>query len=345
VSVLDVCLEGVRLAARVKSPTSRPTGISVPFVPGSRKIIRAAQQSAICLHHEGDGPSSAGRMRTARRAPATRSASSHTVRGVTVIERNRVRVSGRPQGRPILFAHGFGCDQTMWRFVVPDFEVDHKVVLFDHVGAGGSDLSAYDPDKYGSLRGYASDVVEICRELELTDAVLVGHSVSAMIGALAVAEAPELFGALVMVGPNPRYVDDDGYTGGFSRADIRALLDSLDGNHLGWSTTMAPLIMGNPDRPELSAELTNSFCSTDPQIARQFARVTFLSDNRADLAALRIPTLVLQCSADVIAPDVVGEYVHRNVAGSVLTRLRATGHCPNLSAPEETTAAIRAFLS
>jgi len=262
-----------------------------------------------------------------------------------VAQRNHVRVSGLPEGRPVVFAHGFGCDQNMWRFVAPDFEVDHRVVLFDHVGAGGSDLSAYDPEKYGSLSGYASDLVEICRELGRTDVVLVAHSVSAMIGVLAVARAPELFAALVMVGPNPRYVDDDDYRGGFSRADVVALLDSLDSNHLGWSTTMAPVIMGNPDRPDLSAELTNSFCRTDPRVARQFARVTFLSDNRADLAAVRIPTLVLQCSADVIAPDVVGEYVHRQIAGSVLTRLRATGHCPHLSAPEETTAAIRAFLA
>jgi len=219
------------------------------------------------------------------------------------------------------------------------------VVLFDHVGSGNSDLSAYDPHKYASLRGYATDVVEICRELELTDVVFVGHSVSAMIGVLALQEAPEIFGAQVMVGPNPRYVDDDGYIGGFSRSDIVGLLDALDSNHLGWSTQMAPVIMGNPDRPELTEELTNSFCRTDPDIARQFARVTFLSDNRADLPGVGVPTLVLQCSQDVIAPDVVGEYVHRAIPGSVLTRLEATGHVPHLSAPEETTAAIRAFLS
>jgi sigma-B regulation protein RsbQ len=258
--------------------------------------------------------------------------------------RNRVRVSGVADGRPMVFAHGFGCDQEMWRFVVPDFEVDHRVVLFDHVGSGRSDLSAYDPRKYGSLAGYAADLVEICRELELTDVVLVGHSVSAMIGVLAEARAPELFGALVMVGPNPRYVDDDGYTGGFSRADVAALLESLDSNHLGWSTALAPVIMGNPDRPELTEELANSFCRTDPDIARQFARVTFLSDNRADLPGVRVPTLVLQCSEDVIAPEVVGRFVHEQVPGSVLTLLAATGHCPHLSAPEETTAAIRAFL-
>jgi sigma-B regulation protein RsbQ len=245
----------------------------------------------------------------------------------------------------MVFAHGFGCDQEMWRFVAPDFEVDHKVVLFDHVGSGRSDLGAYDPDKYGSLEGYAADVVDVCRELELSDVVFVGHSVSAMIGVLACRRAPELFGALVMIGPSPRYVDDGDYVGGFSRTDIAGLLDSLDSNHLGWSAQIAPVIMGNADRPELAEELTNSFCRTDPGIARQFARVTFLSDNRADLASVSVPTLVLQCSSDVIAPEPVGTYVHEHIPGSVLVHLEATGHCPNLSAPEETTAAIRSFLS
>jgi sigma-B regulation protein RsbQ len=244
----------------------------------------------------------------------------------------------------MMFAHGFGCDQAMWRFVAPDFAVDHRVVLFDHVGAGGSDLVAYDPGKYGSLRGYAGDIVEICRELELSDVVLVGHSVSAMIGVLALQQAPELFGALVMIGPNPRYVDDGDYVGGFGRTDIVGLLDALDSNHLGWSAQMAPVIMGNPEHPELAEELTNSFCRTDPDIARQFARVTFLSDNRADLADVAVPTLVLQCSQDVIAPDAVGTYVHAAIPGSTFTQLAATGHVPHLSAPEETTAAIRAFL-
>lgn len=264
--------------------------------------------------------------------------------GVTVGTRNNVRVSGPSSGRPMVFAPGFGCDQTMWRFVAPEFAADHRVVLFDHVGTGGSDLDAYDPQKYGSLEGYAADLVEICRELELSDVVLVGHSVSAMIAVLAHRRAPELFGALVLVGPSPRYIDDDGYVGGFSRADIAGLLDALDANHLGWSAQLGPVIMGNADRPELAQELTNSFCRTEPGIARQFARVTFLSDNRADLSHVDVPTLVLQCSEDAIAPDAVGEYVHRQIPGSVLTRLRATGHCPHLSEPEETTAAIRAFL-
>jgi sigma-B regulation protein RsbQ len=266
------------------------------------------------------------------------------VAGVSVIARNRVRVSGVADGRPMVFAHGFGCDQEMWRLVVPTFSSDHRVVLFDHVGSGRSDLSAYDPVKYNALGGYADDVVEICRELALDDVVFVGHSVSAMIGVLAAARAPGVFGALVMVGPSPRYVDDGDYTGGFSREDIAALLDSLDSNHLGWAAAMAPVIMGNPDRPELTAELTNSFCRTDPDIARQFARVTFLSDNRADLPGVRVPTLVLQCTADAIAPEVVGRYVHAHIPGSAFTQLAATGHCPHLSAPEETAAAIRAFL-
>jgi sigma-B regulation protein RsbQ len=263
----------------------------------------------------------------------------------SVLARNCVQQSGVADGRPIVFAHGFGCDQAMWRFVAPDFEVDHRVVVFDHVGAGRSDLGAYDPAKYGSLRGYAADIVEICRELGLRDVVLVGHSVAAMMAVLAHQQAPELIGALVMVGPNPRYVDDGEYIGGFSRTDIVGLLDALDSNHLGWSAQMAPVIMGNADHPELAEELTNSFCATDPDIARQFARVTFLSDNRADLPGITVPTLVLQCSDDVIAPEAVGRYVHQQIPGSVFTHLQATGHVPQLSAPEETTAAIRAFLT
>ena len=261
-----------------------------------------------------------------------------------VLDRNNVRVSGRRDGQPMLFAHGFGCDQQMWRFVAPAFEDDFRVVLFDHVGSGGSDLSAWSPQRYSSLRGYADDVLEICRELELERVVFVGHSVSAMIGVLAAAAEPARFDRLVLVGPSPRYVDDEGYAGGFTSEDIEGLLESLDSNYLGWSSAMAPVIMGNPDRPELGAELTNSFCRTDPAIARHFARVTFLSDNRDDLAAVTVPTLVLQCSDDVIAPDAVGAYVHERIPGSRLVHLAATGHCPNLSAPEETVAAIRSFV-
>ncbi|HVL90164.1 MAG TPA: alpha/beta hydrolase [Actinomycetota bacterium] len=260
------------------------------------------------------------------------------------LSRNNVRVFGNPAGKPMIFAHGFGCDQNMWRYVTPAFEDEYRVVLFDHVGSGGSDLAAYDFVKYSSLQGYADDVVEICRELELVDVVFVGHSVSSMIGALAATAAPDLFESLVMVGPSPRYINDDGYVGGFGREDIDDLLVSLESNYLGWSSQMAPVIMGNGDRPELGAELTESFCRTDPEIAAHFARVTFLSDNRADLAGVKTRTLVLQCSSDVIAPEEVGRYVTENLPAAELVVMKATGHCPNLSAPEETIAAIKAFL-
>ena len=261
-----------------------------------------------------------------------------------VLARNNVTVSGRPDGPPMLFAHGFGCDQNMWRYVTPAFADSHRIVLFDHVGAGGSDLTAYDRQRYSDLSGYADDVLDICRALDLTGVTFVGHSVSAMMGVIAATREPERFSSLVLVGPSPRYTDDGDYVGGFTTEDIEGLLESLDSNYLGWSSAMAPVIMGNPDRPQLGDELTNSFCRTDPEIARDFARVTFTSDNRAELAQVRVPTLVLQCSDDVIAPAAVGAYVHQQVAGSTLVQLAATGHCPNLSAPEETVAAIRAFL-
>ena len=262
-----------------------------------------------------------------------------------VLERNNVTVAGDPAGRTIVFAHGFGCDQHMWRFVVPAFEDDHRIVLFDYVGAGGSDLSAYDDERYGSLDGYALDVIEVLDALEARDVVFVGHSVSSMVGVRAALRRPDLVSALVLVGPSPRYIDEGDYVGGFSEEDIEGLLQSLDSNYLGWSASMAPVIMGNADRPELGAELTSSFCRTDPDIQRKFARVTFLSDHRADLPEVRVPTLVLQCSDDVIAPDLVGQYVHERVAGSTFRKLRAVGHCPNLSAPEETVEAIKAFLA
>ena len=261
-----------------------------------------------------------------------------------VLRRNNVTLNGAADGQPMVFAHGFGCDQNMWRFVAPAFEDRYRTVLFDFVGAGDSDLSAYDPGRYRDLDGYAADVVDVVQALDLRDVIFVGHSVSAMIGVLAVTREPDRFAGLVLVAPSPRYLDDDGYTGGFSEDDIEDLLSSLDSNYLGWSSTMAPVIMGNADRPELGAELTASFCRTDPEIQKRFARATFLSDNRADLASVTLPTLVLQCADDPIAPDSVGEYVHAQIPGSILVKLRATGHCPNLSAPEETVAAMADFL-
>jgi sigma-B regulation protein RsbQ len=259
-------------------------------------------------------------------------------------EKNAVTVTGNPSGPPMMFAHGYGCDQNMWRFVAPAFAETHRIVLFDHVGNGRSNLSAYDEKRYSTLDGYAEDVLAIIHELDLHDVVFVGHSVSAMIGVLAANQEPERFDRLVMIGPSPRYINDADYVGGFGHADIEELLESLDSNYLGWSSAMAPVIMGNPDRPELGAELTNSFCRTDPEIARRFAHATFLADNREDLPKLRVPALILQCSDDVIAPATVGRYVHEHVPGSTLVTMNATGHCPNLSAPGETIDAIRAYL-
>ncbi|MCX5384431.1 alpha/beta fold hydrolase [Streptomyces sp. NBC_00083] len=262
-----------------------------------------------------------------------------------IARRNNVTVTGNPQGRPVVLAHGFGCDQNMWRLTVPALADDYRVVLFDYVGAGRSDTSAFSEDRYGSLSGYARDVVEVCEELDLRDAVFVGHSVSSMVGVLAAAEAPERIGALVMVAPSPRYIDEDGYRGGFSAEDIDELLASLESNYLGWSAVMAPVIMGHEDRPELGEELKNSFCATDPEMARVFARTTFLSDSRDDLKTVTVPTLVLECLQDAIAPREVGAFVHEAIPGSTLITLDATGHCPHLSAPEATNEAIRGFLA
>ena len=262
---------------------------------------------------------------------------------MSVRTRNNVRVGGTGD-RDMVFAHGFGCDQNMWRFVAPAFETDFRTVLYDQVGAGGSDRAAYDGGRYASLSGYADDLVEVGRELDLTDAVFVGHSVGAMIGILASLKAPGMIGCLVLVGPSPRYIDDGDYVGGFDAGQIEELLEFLGENHMGWSAAMAPVIMANADRPELGEELAASFCRMDPEIARDFAKVTFTSDNRADLAKVRVPTLVLQCSHDSIAPRAVGEYVHSQIAGSRIVYLDATGHCPNLSAPDEVIAAVRAFV-
>lgn len=245
----------------------------------------------------------------------------------------------------MVFAHGFGCDQNMFRHLEPHFADRFRTVLFDHLGAGGSDPTAYDPVRHETLEGYAEDVLAIVRELDLHDIVFVGHSVSAMLGVLTAAAEPDRFAGLVLISPSPRYLDDDGYVGGFSEADVEELLASLDRNYLGWSQAMAPVIMGNDDRPELGAELTESFCRADPEIQKRFARATFLADNRADLARVRCPSLVLQCREDAIAPESVGHYVADNLGSATLVKLRATGHCPNLSAPDETAAAIEAFLT
>jgi sigma-B regulation protein RsbQ len=260
-----------------------------------------------------------------------------------VLKRNHVQVLGHGKN-PMVFVHGFGCDQQMWRWITPAFQEQYQIVLFDHVGAGHSAVESYDPLRYDTLQAYAEDLLEICHALSLKQVILVGHSVSAMIGMLAAIQQPDLFSKLILIGPSPCYLNDDPYQGGFSRADIEDLLDSMDRNYLGWSSTMAPVIMGNADRPQLGQELTESFCRTNPEMARQFARVTFLSDNRADLSKLTVPSLTLQCSNDLIAPQFVGEYLHQHLSNNTLVVLKATGHCPHMSAPHETIEAIQRYL-
>jgi len=260
-----------------------------------------------------------------------------------VLARNNVRVSGRGT-QPMLFAHGFGCDQNMWRFVAPAFEDDYQVVLFDYVGSGRSDLGAYDAQRYATLDGYAQDVLDVVRALDLREVTLVGHSVSGMVAVLAANAEPERFERLILIGPSPRYVNDPPYVGGFERADIEGLLEMMDRNYIGWAQFLAPAIIKNPDRPELGEELTESFCSTDPVVARRFAEATFLSDNRADVPKVRVPALILQCSDDMVAPAEVGEYLHREMPGSTLRVMQATGHCPHMSHPDETIELMRAYL-
>ena len=245
----------------------------------------------------------------------------------------------------MIFAHGFGCDQNMWRWITPAFEKDYQAILFDFVGCGKSDMSAFDPVRYSTLDGYASDILELCHSLDLHDVVYVGHSVSAMSGLLAANREPERFSSLILVAPSPRYLNDEpSYVGGFERTDIEGLLETMDRNYIGWANYLAPVVMQNPDKPELAAELTESFCSTDPVAARRFAETTFYADNRTDLALSKTPSLILQCSDDVLAPLSVGEYLHRELPQSTLRVMKATGHCPHMSAPSETIDLMREYL-
>ncbi len=262
-----------------------------------------------------------------------------------VLARHAVRVTGNRDGRPMMFAHGFGCDQTLWRFVAPTFADDYRIVTFDYVGAGQSDRATYDPQRYATLLGYTDDILSICEALALRDVVLVGHSVSATIAVLAAISDPERFSELILITPSPRYLDDPpDYRGGFSRADIDGLLEMMDVNAVGWASMLAPLVMGNPDRPALAAELEETFCSIDPVMARQFAEVTFLADNRLDLARCTTPSLIVQCREDAVAPPEVGEYVHRELPASTLAVIDATGHCPHVSHPEQVITAMRTYL-
>ena len=263
---------------------------------------------------------------------------------MSVRARNNVHESGSGPAT-VFFAHGFGCDQNMWRLLMPAYAARYKTVAFDLVGAGQSDLRAYDPQKYSTLHGHADDVLEVIRAFGQGPAIFVGHSVSAMIGMLADLKEPGLIAAHAMIGPSPGYINQGDYHGGFERADIDSLLGTLEGNYLGWSSNMAPAIMGSPEQPALAEELTNSFCRTDPEIAKQFARVTFLSDHRAELPRLRTPTLILQCDDDIIAPVAVGQYMQRVMPDATLEVIENVGHCPHLSQPSVCARAIDRFLA
>jgi sigma-B regulation protein RsbQ len=262
---------------------------------------------------------------------------------MNVISRNHVNTLGAIQGQPMLFAHGFGCDQNMWRYIVPAFQELYRIVLFDYVGAGNSDLSAYSAERYSSLEGYAQDVLDVCHALDLDDVIFVGHSVSSMVGVLAAKREPERFSRLILVAPSPCYVNDPPYLGGFERADLEGLLEMMEHN-LGWAKYLSTTVMKNPERPALTLELEESFCATDPEICKQFARTTFFSDNRADLAGVVTPSLIMQCSEDSIAPTEVGHYLHEHLPQSTLTLMTATGHCPHMSHPEETIRKMQAYL-
>ncbi|MEK4364608.1 alpha/beta hydrolase [Paenibacillus sp. FSL M8-0212] len=264
---------------------------------------------------------------------------------VDVLVRNNVKVLGSGS-QTIVFAHGFGCDQDMWRYIVPGFMENYRVVLFDYVGSGESQINYYDAVKYNNLQGYAQDVLEIMEALELKDTIFVGHSVSSMIGMLASIQNPIYFKQIVMLGPSPRYVNDlPNYYGGFDRNDIDELLEMMQMNFIGWASYLAPIVMNNPERKELTEELEKSFCSRDPHIARQFAEVTFLSDCRIDLEQATVPTLILQCSDDSIAPVEVGDYLHAHLKNSRLQQMTAKGHYPHLSQPEETIRMIKDYLT
>ncbi len=262
----------------------------------------------------------------------------------SIRHRNNVKIVGHGQ-RNLLFAHGFGCDQNMWRFITPAFEQDYRIILFDYVGSGKSDVNAYNPSRYSHLHGYVQDIMEICTELSLTDIVFIGHSVSSMIGVLASIEAPDLFENLILISPSPCYIDDFDYVGGFKRQDIEDLLDIMEKNYMGWASFLAPVIMKNDDQPELTHELEESFCSTDPTIATCFAKTTFYSDNREDLSKVTVPSLILQCAEDAIAPVEVGYYLDQHLPKSTLRLMQATGHCPHMSHPQETIDLIKNYLT
>lgn len=260
-----------------------------------------------------------------------------------VVVRNNVTILGQGD-QPLIFAHGFGCDQNMWRFITPAFMDKYQIILFDYVGSGNSDTNAYSSEKYQSLQGYVQDVLDIIETLSLQNSIFVGHSISAMIGLLASIQHPDYFKKLIMIGPSPCYLNDDGYRGGFERSDIAELLDMMEMNFTGWASYMAPIAMSNPEQPALTQELKQTFIAADPIIAKEFAEVTFLSDHRSELSKVSVPSLIIQCSEDSIVPIGVGDYLHHQLKNSTLQLMEAKGHYPHISHPNETIQCIADFL-
>lgn len=260
-----------------------------------------------------------------------------------VLARHNVKIFGKGT-QPLLFSHGLGCDQNVWHLIVPAFQNDYKIILFDFIGSGQSDISSYNKEKYASLHGYADDVLAICEKLQLKEVILVGHSVSSVIGILAAIKNPTVFSRLIMIGPSPRYINEPGYIGGFEKDEIDELLALMRDNYRDWAAFFGPKAMANPERPELSENLIDSLCTADPAITYDFAKATFLSDNRNDLPILKTPSLILQTAEDIVAPLQVGEYMHKNIPGSTLCNMNATGHFPHLSAPQETIELIKNYL-
>lgn len=261
-----------------------------------------------------------------------------------ITKRNNVKIIGKGS-QVIMFAHGFGADQNSWKGIIPAFIPDFKIILFDYVGSGNSDIGSYNASRYNNLSGYADDVIDICKALDLEDVIFVGHSVSSMVGVLASLKMPSLFKKIVFIGPSPRYINDEGYYGGMEEPDLEALLEMMDSNYLGWAGNMAPAIVGNADRPEHWENLSASFCATDPNIAKQFARVTFLSDNRKDLPLLKIPSLTIQCRDDILTSETVAKYILKHTPGNKMVLLDSTGHCPHLTDTDNVIKTIKEFIA
>ena len=262
------------------------------------------------------------------------------------IERNNIHEMGNLAAREtILFAHGYGSDQTAWRFITPAFEKDYHLVLYDLMGCGKSDVDSYNRSEYESLYDYADDLIEICDRLELRQVTLVAHSVSGMIGALASIKRPGLFKRMVFIGASPCYLVDGDYNGGFTRDAVAGLLNAIGDNYLTWARGFAPVAMNAPEQPFLGDEFALSLSSMRPDVSLGIATTIFLSDHRKNLDTMEGPVLILQAHNDVAVPDAVGEYLQRVIPGSRLQWISTNGHFPHLSNPAEVIEAIEGFLA